>query len=170
MSVVFKYLRLPEPDLDAVLASEAEADRLWDRLVEEYSWDLPESSELGIADADTLWDAIHYVLDPERRAGRTDSGSRAAQAVRGAEPFSEPRGFGWIGYSRPLQVRAIAAGLADVDILSLAAPLADELGAADRRDAIYRSGEPRFIAHWFEPMRALYQEAASRSQAVLVFQ
>ena len=169
MSVVFNYLRLSEPVLDAVLADEAEAERLIDRLVEDYGWDPPEASGLGIADANNEWDAIHYVLDSERRVGRLNSGSPAADAVRGEVSLSPNHRLDWIGYSRPPRVREIARALADVDIFALAKPLASELREAGARDDLYRGSEPRWVAHWFEPMRALYLSASERSQAVLVF-
>ena len=169
MSVAFKYLRLPESVLDAVLASNDEAVRLLNRLIDDYEWEPPESSGLGIADADTLWDAIHYVLDPERRAGRRDTGSVAAHAIRGAERVPSSFALDGIGFTRPLRVHEIATALGQIDMLALATPLADDLQKADQRDAIYRAGEPQWIDFWFEPLRVLYRDASVRSQAVLVF-
>ncbi|MEM8558096.1 MAG: DUF1877 family protein [Bacteroidota bacterium] len=176
MGMVPEYFRLPQERLMRGLSSFAEAQRLTEELIEFSAACVlnPEEvarSPFGVADPDKAWDAIHYTLDPGRRAGKryartTGLGGRL---ILGATPAPDPlrkQPKWWIGYTMTSAVQALAEELRTVNFGALLATA--QLGGVT--DQLYSNYDDARLVYWYEQLARLYWRAADLDQAVLILE
>ena len=174
MSVPCVLVRVPDHQLDAALADPDEADALFAAL---------EGGDDGDADPPFEWtdigksfDAIHFVLDPARRSGRmgepTDGlGGRLIYGTHSRPDewaeFYEP--YGVEGYSRPADVQALVAAMAELDFAAALSAAAQSLAAAEADETVYAYGSDEYVQWGYGELRAFYKAAAFEGMAVITF-
>ena len=178
--------RIPPARLEALRGSldewyrlDADEGRMFDAEYEETGGYpvLGGTAELGHAELQKSWDALHFLLDPARRTGDSDRkvSTPGGAAVVGWHPMPEfyldhfdylPR------YSTAEEVRVIAESLNETDFDAVMDEHEDALasshtyshGKGNPIDERTREG----LRRWFDVMRQFYTEAARQEQAAFV--
>jgi hypothetical protein len=121
------------------------------------------------------WDALHYLLSDERRAGRHDGSDPGTTAVRGAQRLG-PHALAGQGlalrWTTPAEVDAVASWLYHVRPAQLALhydPQALEAAGVYKVSADGQPVEmPDALTDAFERLRAFYADVAAARYGVLV--
>ena len=109
------------------------------------------------------WHVLHYVLSGSATPG-TDP---LSQAVLGGREVGSDVGYGPARILGPRQVQEIATAIAAVDIKARAASY--DVKQAESHRIYCAEHEAEEIIHWFEQIKAYYDEAAKSGEAMLLW-
>ena len=163
MSMIGNYLRLPEAELNGVLADPASVTSL---LYPEDGSDLPADRRL---DTDKAWHLTHFLLTGEAWEGAEPLRNAV---LGGTEIGEEDVGYGPARYLTPAQVREVGAALKPISPQQLWSRF--DLQAVQNAE-IYPSGwegtdeEREYILGYFQALKDFFANAAEANDAIILY-
>ncbi len=158
MGMIGKLLRISEAELQQLQANEED--------ISDFIYS--EDSEEKELDIDKAWHGIHYVLNKSAWEGELP----LFNTIMGGTPIGEDMGYGPIRFLTGVEVKEVAAALAELSEEELQRRFdPEEMNDLDIYPSLdwSEAEEPEYIFSYLKEVRNYYLEAAGGGQAMLLY-